>query len=329
MAFEPGTGIIFVTEKTGTMKFYNPATNTVGTVSGGPAVAYGGQGGLGDIAFSPDYATTKRIYLSWAEAGGGGTYGAAIGRGTLNCGSTTACSISGLTVIWRQSPKVTGQGQYGHKIMFSPNGQYMFVSSGDRQHPETAQDLSNDLGKMLRLNLDGTAAAGNPFESMGGVSAEIWTYGHRNEYGVRFDAAGRLWELEHGPMGGDELNLIKKGLNYGWPLASNGDNYDGSDIPDHHPGDGFEPPAISWNPVIAPGDMIFYIGTLFPWQGQVLIAGLASQAIVRVSISGETGHEERRYNMNHRIRDIEEAPDGAIWVIEDGSSGRLLRLTPN
>jgi glucose/arabinose dehydrogenase len=311
------------------MKFYTPSTNTVGTVSGLPTVAYGGQGGLGDVAFDPNYTTNKRIYLSWAEEGTGGTRGAAVGRGTLNCGSTTACSISGLTVIWRQNPKVTGTNHFSHKLAFSPNGEYLFVTSGERDKQTPAQDLDVNLGKIVRLNLDGTPADDNPFASRGGVSPEIWSYGHRNILGLEFDSAGRLWGLEHGPEGGDELNLIKRGLNYGWPLASNGNNYDGSNIPDHTPSDGFAAPAISWNPVIAPGDFIFYRGSLFPWTGQVIIAGLKVESLVRVTISGENGTEVRRYKMNDRIRDIEEAPDGAIWVIEDGSGGRLLRLTPN
>jgi glucose/arabinose dehydrogenase len=322
------------------MKFFNPSGNITGTVTGTlPTVAYGGQGGLGDIAFHPDYNGTsnRTIYLSWAEAGSGSLRGAAVGTATLDCTTTTTCTLSGLQVIWRQNPKVNSEAHYSHKLAFSPNGQYLFVTSGERQLGSPAQDLSNNLGKFVRLELDGDPAPDNPFEGMGGVSAEIWSYGHRNIYGIEFDSAGRLWGLEHGPMGGDELNLIQRGLNYGWPNVSNGSNYDGSNIPDHSPtgADGYEPPAISWNPVIAPGDMIIYRGSMFPWTGQFIIAGLSIQSLVRVSVAFNgpggrpAGTELRRYQMNDRIRDIEEAPDGAIWVIEDGSGGRLLRLTPN
>jgi glucose/arabinose dehydrogenase len=323
------------------MKFYDPATlNDDGTVSGLPAVAYGGQGGLGDVAFHPDYdGTTNRIiYLSWAEAGSGGTRGAAVGRGELICSTNIQCNITGLTVIWRQNPKVSGTGHYSHKLEFSPNGDYLFITSGDRQLGSPAQDLNQNLGKFIRLNLDGTIPTDNPYFTNNGVHDvrdEIWSYGHRNILGIQFDSAGRLWGLEHGPMGGDELNLIRRGLNYGWPNVSNGSNYDGSNIPDHSPtgADGYEPPAISWNPVIAPGDFIFYKGTMFPWAGQVIIAGMPIQRLVRVTISTNSsgrvvGTEVMRYQMNDRIRDIEEADDGAIWVIEDGAGGRLLRLTP-
>ncbi|HYD25045.1 MAG TPA: PQQ-dependent sugar dehydrogenase [Croceibacterium sp.] len=335
LAFAPGTAVLFVTERPGTMKFVDLPSGRLGSVSGLPAVDFGGQGGLGDVAFLPgESATTlgrRTIYLSWAEAGENDTRGAALGRGTLVCEEADACRIDGLRVIWRQSPKVTGRGHYSHRIAFSPDGRYLFLASGERQKGAPAQDLSVNLGKVLRLNLDGTPAAGNPFADRGGVAREIWSYGHRNVLGLQFDLDGQLWDLEHGPAGGDELNRVERGDNYGWPVRSNGNDYGGADIPDHSPDDGFHKPAISWNPVIAPGDYLFYSGKLWPqWRGQALIAAMqrSGPGIVRVSLDGDSGTEEARYPFDKRLRDIAEAPDGSLYVIEDGAGGRLLHLTP-
>lgn len=322
-----------MTQKAGTLALIDTASGRRGTVSGAPTVDYGGQGGLGDVAFLPGEETKgtsgRTIYLSWVEAGGSDTRGAVVGRGTLNCASNAACAISGLSVIWRQSPKVTGRGHYSHRIAFSPDGKYLFVTSGERQKFNPAQDTNGNLGKVVRLNLDGTPAAGNPLEAQGSPANQIWSLGHRNLLGIDFDAQGRLWEVEHGPAGGDELNLVTKGANYGWPVRSNGDHYDGRDIPDHTADDGFAKPAISWTPVIAPGNMTFYSGNLFAGlKGDLLIAGLSSEAIVRVAIDGETAREVARYPMGKRIRSVIEGPDGALWVLEDGDGGRLLELRP-
>jgi glucose/arabinose dehydrogenase len=332
IAFAPGTQVLFVTEKAGTMKFVDLPSGRLGTVTGLPTVLNEGQGGLGDVAFLPGESRgtlgSRTIYLTWAEAGENGTAGAALGRGTLVCEEADACRIEGLQVIWRQSPKVAGRGHYSHKIEFSPDGRYLFLTSGERQKGTPAQDLSVNLGKVLRLNLDGTPAAGNPFAERGGVSREIWTYGHRNLLGLQFDASGQLWDLEHGPAGGDEINHVVRGDNYGWPIVSNGSDYNGDDIPDHVTRPEFHPPAISWNPVIAPGDFVFYSGKLWPeWRGQALATGLGSMSIVRVSLDGEKGTEQARYAMGKRIRDIVEADDGSLYVIEDGPGGRLLHLT--
>jgi glucose/arabinose dehydrogenase len=331
--FAPGTGVLFVTEKAGTMKFLDTASGTVGTVTGVPEVAYGGQGGFGDIAFLESEASEtldrRTIYLSWAEAGEGDTRGAAVGKGTLVCAEADACAIEGLEVIWRQTPKVTGRGHYSHRLSISPDGRYLYVASGDRQKMQPAQDTSNTLGTIVRLNLDGTPAEGNPLAAQGGAAAEIWSWGHRNILGMDWDASGRLWEVEHGPAGGDELNLVRRAANYGWPERSNGEHYNGDPIPDHAADDGFAQPAVSWTPVIAPGDMIIYSGDLFAaWQGEALIPGLGSQALVRVAIDGESAREVARYEMPARLRSIEQGPDGAIWIAEDGEGGRVLKLTP-
>lgn len=332
-AFIPGTSMLFITEKPGTAKIYDTQNERLITVSGLPQVDYGGQGGFGDVAFLPSESSAtmdrRTIYLSWAEAGTGDTRGAAVGRGELVCAQADACTIQGLDVIWRQTPKVTGRGHYSHRIVFSPDERYMFVSSGDRQKMTPAQDTSNTLGSIVRLNLDGSAAAGNPLASEGSPSDEIWAYGTRNILSMDFDDQGRLWEIEHGPQGGDELNLVERGANYGWPVRSNGINYDGSNIPDHSADDGFTKPVISWTPVIAPGNMIFYGGDLFPnMDGDLIVAGLKTQALVRIAFDGTNAREVARYDMGERIRQVVEGPDGALWVLEDGEGGRLLELRP-
>jgi glucose/arabinose dehydrogenase len=332
-AFAPGTNVLFVTERRGTMKFVDLPSGRVGTVSGLPKVDYGGQGGLGDVAFLPGESSstlgTRRIYLSWVEAGSGDTRGAVVGRGSLMCAQPDACRIDGLSVIWRQSPKVSGRGHFSHRIAFAPDGKTMFVSSGERQKFTPAQDPKVNLGKIVHLNLDGTPAAGNALADEHTALPEIYSMGHRNVLGLQFDRRGRLWDLEHGPRGGDELNLVKNGANYGWPVVSNGDNYDGTPIPRHSTRPEFAAPAISWNPVIAPGDFTFYSGKLWrDWTGNAVIAAMSPSAVVRVAIDGDSAREVARYPMSRRIREVIEAPDGALWLLEDGANGRLLELRP-
>ena len=328
LAFEPGTGNVFITEKAGTMKFVQPASGRLGTVTGTPQVSYGGQGGFADVAFAPDYRKSHAIYLSWAKADGSGKRYGVVGRGTLVCQEHDSCRIDGLKEIWRQQPAEDTFGQFALRLAFSPDGKYLFVSSGDLVKADPAQDLATNLGKIVRLNPDGTAAAGNRFAGKGSPADQVWTYGHRNPLGLEFDPSGQLWDLEHGPAGGDEINKLKAGVNYGWPVVSNGDNYNGTPIPRHSTHPEFHAPAISWNPVIAPGDFVFYSGKLWPeWKNQALIAGMKVQALVRVSLSGDKGTEEARYDMGHRIRGLAEAADGSIYVIEDAKGGRLLHLT--
>ena len=327
MTFLPGSGYALITEKAGKLKVWRQGLR-IREVAGVPQVAYGGQGGFGDVVPSPDYKTSKMIYLSWVEPGAGDTRGAVVGRAKLEF-ATTGPRLVGLKVIWRQGPKLSRAGHFSHRITFSPDGKYMFVSSGERQRFTPAQNLKVNLGKIVRLLPDGKPAPGNPFAAGTGAGPQIWSYGHRNVLGLQFDAKGELWDLEHGPMGGDELNHVKPGKNYGWPLVSNGDNYDGTPIPRHATRPDLEAPAISWNPVIAPGDFIFYSGTLFPgWKGHAICTGMISRGLVRVATNGEGAQEIERIPLGHRIREVEQGPDGAIYILEDGSGGRLRKLVP-
>lgn len=315
-----------VTEKAGKLWLVSLRDGHKVAVEGVPKVDYGGQGGLGEVVLAPDFAKTGLVYLTWAEAGTGDTRGAAMGWATLIPGPEPA--LVGLEVLWQQNPKVSGRGHYSHRIAFSPDGRHLFLASGERQKFTPAQDLSTNLGKVLRLNRDGSPAAGNPFAGRSDPGAEVWSYGHRNVLGLKFDAQGRLWDLEHGPQGGDELNLVKPGQNYGWPLVSDGDHYGGKPIPRNRTRPDLAQSAISWNPVIAPGDFVFYSGKMWPeWRDQALIAGLGCECLVRVRIDGEKANEEARYPMGKRIREIAEAPDGSLLLLEDGEDARLLRLT--
>jgi glucose/arabinose dehydrogenase len=210
-------------------------------------------------------------------------------------------------VIWRQAPKVSGRGHYGGRIVFDADGK-LWLSSSERQKFDPAQDMASNPGKVLRLNDDGTPAAGNLFAERGGVSAQ-------------------MWEIEMGPRGGDELNLIERGANYGYPIVSNGDHYDGRPIPDHDTRPDFVAPKVSWSPVVSPSSLIIYSGGDFPgWRGNALISGLSSQSLVRVALDGDNAREVARYDMNRRIRAVAQGPDGTLWLLEDGSKGRLLKL---
>ncbi|MDO5698185.1 MAG: PQQ-dependent sugar dehydrogenase [Dermatophilus congolensis] len=325
MAFLPD-GKALVTELGGALKLVDPANGDAVTVAGTPQVATGGQGGFGDIALAPSFGTDRAVYLTWVEAGDGGK-GAVLAKATLTEGDSP--NLDGLQVIWRQEPKVSGDGHFSQRIAISPDGKYLFLSSGDRQKMDPAQDLSVAQGKIMRLNLDGTPAAGNPFADRGGVSAQIWSYGHRNPLGLAFDAEGNLWSSEMGPKGGDEINLIVEGKNYGWPKASNGSHYDGSEIPDHTAGDGFEAPKAWWTPSISPGSLMIYSGDLFaPWKGDAFVGALSGKSLIRVHLNGTTAAVAERWDMGERIREVEQGPDGAIWLLEDGGNAKLLKLTP-
>ena len=248
-----------------------------------------------------------------------------IGRATLGDPEPT---LENLAIIWRQD-KATGDGHFRHRRAISPDEEYLFVTSGERQKKDPAQDLTTNLGEVLRLNLDGTPAAENPFSDRGGVSAQIWSYGHRNPLGIAFDESGQLWASEMGPKGGDELNLIHEGMNYGWPAASNGSDYSGPDIPDHTASDGFEAPAVWWTPSVSPGSLMIYTGDKFDaWTGDAFLGALSGEALIRVDLEGPTAKYADQWEMGQRIREVEQSTDGSIWLLEDGPGGRLLNLTP-
>jgi glucose/arabinose dehydrogenase len=317
-------GRLLVTEKPGALQLVTSAGAKT-AVSGVPTVTFSGQLGLQDVALDPDYATNGRIWLTYAQPAAGGQQ-LAVARATLNLTGTPR--LDSLVVVWRAVPATTG-GQLGGRLAFSPDGKYLFVSTGERQQFTPAQDLAGTLGKIVRLNLDGTAGAGNPFLSTAGAKAETWTLGHRNPYGLVFATDGRLFESEMGPMGGDEFNLIAAGRNYGWPNVSEGDNYDGTKIARHATSPAYAAPLVSWSPVIAPGGMIQYRGTRFAgWTGDFVLAGLVQQGIVRVRVSGSTASEVARIALGARTREVEEAPDGTIWVLQDGAGAKLIELTP-
>lgn len=327
MQFLPD-GRLLVTEKRGVLKRFDPASGLSTSVEGVPEVDYGGQGGLGDVILHPQFSDNHWIYLSFAEAGANNTRGAAVARARLDDTDAAKPILRDLAVIWRQVPKVSGRGHFGHRLAFDSAGK-LWITSGERQQFSPAQDMQSNLGKILRLNDDGSIPSDNPFVEQGGVAAQIWSLGQRNPLGIAFDAQGNLWVHEMGPAGGDELNRIERGSNYGYPIVSNGNHYDGKDIPDHDTRPEFNAPEISWTPVIAPAGFIIYSGSQFPaWQGSGFIGGLISRALVRVRFDGQQAQEAERFDMGARIREVEQGPDGAIWLLEDGPDAKLLKLTP-
>ena len=357
IAFLPD-GRMLVTEKVGRVDLVTPQGDKT-EIGGVPPSYVEGQDGMLGVFLSPHYATDHDVYLTYVAPGDyGGSV--ALGRGRLVLDGKHP-RLDGFRVLWRQMPAGKG-GQPGGQIAFSPDGKYLFLTLGDRQRFTPAQDPNQPVGKILRLTLDGKPAPGNPWAGKVGARriplidpaadtekaktapivstytfpgpnltpAETWSTGHRTPYGLAFAPDGRLWELEHGPRGGDELNLIRPGKNYGWPLVSYGANYDGVPIPSPDTRPDLAKPVIYWVPVIAPGNLMFYKGSLFPhWNGSALLGGLASEAMVRVTFDGKGGATAvQRWSIGKRIRDIEEAPDGSLWMLEDGEPGGLFHLTP-
>lgn len=336
MTFLPD-GRALVTEKTGELWLINKDGSKAGKISGVPKVTARGQGGLGDIIVHPDFATNGTVFISYVERDtkDDSLSGAIVERAQLTLGSTTG-KLSKREEIWTQSPKVRGNGHYGHRIVVAPDG-HLFISSGERQKFTPAQNMNMNLGKSIRINQDGSAPEDNPFYvGNGSITDEIWTLGHRNPLGIAFDPKGRLWMQEMGPRHGDELNLIIRSENYGYPIVSEGKHYSGVEIPDHADIPIYEAPKASWVPAISPGGLMFYTGNEFAdWKGDAFIGGLSSQALIRVefqepaegSRKGVTANEAERYEWEARIREVEQGPDGAIYVLEDGDEGRLIKLT--
>ncbi|WP_033919578.1 PQQ-dependent sugar dehydrogenase [Sphingomonas sp. 37zxx] len=324
MTFLPD-GRMLVTEKAGKLLLVSADGKTKTEVSGIPAVDSAGQGGLMDVVLHPQFAQNRMVYFSFSETGPGGK-GVALASGVMQDGASP--SLQNVSVIFRASHYVEGNGHYSGRIAFAPDGQHLFFTNGERQKFDPAQDPKATLGKVLRLTLDGKPA-GDPGLTGRGFHPAVWSYGHRNLLGIAFDGMGNLWEQEMGPKGGDEVNLILPGKNYGYPIVSDGDHYDGRDIPDHDTRPEFEKYKVTWNPVISPGGLIAYSGSMFPqWQGDLFIGGLSSQSLVRVDVNGTNATKGDQWGMNARIREVEQGPDGALYVLEDGEGGRLLKLTP-
>jgi aldose sugar dehydrogenase len=326
-----------------------------------PAVEFKGQNGMLGVYVSPHYASDNSIYLTYSEPGPPVGSSLALAKAQLKIGKDTA-SLENLKVIWRDGERGKG-GQFGATIAFSPDGELLYLTVGDRQRMTPAQDPNQPLGKILRLTLDGKPAPGNPMAGKTGAASvpvidppedteaaktapvvrtynfpgpnltpsETWSMGHRTPYGLAFAPDGRLWEVEHGPRGGDELNLIEPGKNYGWPLVSYAVNYNKVPIPSPDTRSDLTKPVIYWTPIIAPGNLMFYKGDMFPqWKGSAFISGLASEAILRITFDGNGGAKpaERWHLAGHRIRDVEVAPDGALWLLEDDNPGAVFRVTP-
>jgi glucose/arabinose dehydrogenase len=344
MAFLPD-GRALVTEQGGTMWLLSASGAKIARIGNVPTVTERGQGGLGDIIIDPDFASNGMVYLSYVErdADDDALSGAVVERAKLSLTSNGG-TLSDRDVIWQQYPKVTGNGHYGHRLAISPEG-HLFITSGDRQKFTPAQNMDMNLGKVLRINTDGSIPEDNPFSGQGGVTNQIWSLGHRNPLGIDFDADGGLWVHEMGPKHGDELNRIIRTENYGYPVVSNGNHYSGKEIPDHASNPVFEGPAAYWVPAISPAGFVIYEGDLMPgFKGDGFIGGLSSQALVRIvfdsdkiaAVSETPAKTERRttiateaerFEWGKRIREVEQGPDGALYVLED-NDGRLLKLTP-
>ncbi len=344
MAFLPD-GRLLITEKAGSLKIYSDGKLSK-SIKGLPEVSYRGQGGLLDIEVDPNFTINNFIYISFVEAATEqpkgaklkvdprlGTFiekddvvikGAVVARAKLQNEE-----LKDLTVIWRQVPKTMGLGHYGGRMTFAKDGK-LFITSGDRQLFDPAQDMKSNLGKVLRINSDGTIPKDNPYAKKGGVEAQIWTSGHRNSLGLAINpSTQKLWAIEMGPVHGDEINLIEAGKNYGWPIVSNGNNYDGTVIPDHETKPKFAGPLYYWHPAISPSGMAFYNGTKFQnWQGSLLVGALSGETLLRLTLEGDKVTSEERLPINKRIRDVAAAKDGSVLLLTDGKDGELLRLNP-
>jgi aldose sugar dehydrogenase len=327
LAFLPD-GRALVSEKTpGALRIIDAKGAISPAIAGLPPVDARGQGGMMGVALPGD----GYVYWSFAEPRPGGN-GLAVARGHLIDAPTPR--MEDVAIIFRMLPTLDSTFHYGGRLVFAPDGT-LFITLGERSilaGRVQAQDLGSDLGKIVRINRDGSIPAGNPFVGRAGARPEIWSYGHRNILAAAIDGKGRLWELENGPRGGDELNLVKKGADYGWPTISYGEEYSGKPIGKAiTQAPGMEQPVYYWDPVIAPSGAVFASGQRFPeWRGNLLTGGLAGQALVRLVLKGErvVGEERLLAERKERIRDVVEARDGAIWLLTDGAAGKLLRVTP-
>lgn len=344
MTFLPD-GRLLVTEKPGRLRFYNHGKLSE-PISGLPKIEYHGQGGLLDVEIDPNFSQNNFVYFYFSEAAEKqpnvkkdngdprlGIYqdyddatlkGGAVARGRLD-----GNELKDVKVIWRQVPKTIGRGHFGGRLVFAPDGK-LFITSGERQRFEPAQSLASNLGKVIRINPDGSIPKDNPFVNNKSALPDIWSLGHRNLLGAAINPASKqLWIHEMGPLHGDEINIPAAGKNYGWPLVSNGDNYDGSRIPDHETMPQFAGPIYYWHPAVSPSGLAFYTGNLFKdWNGNALLGSFNSEALVRLTLDGNKVKSEERIWLHRRIRDVIQAPDGSVWLITDAKDGELLRLTP-
>ena len=350
MTFLPD-GRSLVTEKGGSIWLLDTEGKKLGPVENGPNVTAKGQGGLGDIILHPDFDSSGPgqgvVYVSYVERDteDDELSGAVVERAVLTL-TENGGELAARDVIWSQHPKVTGDGHYSHRMAFGPDG-YLFISSGERQKFSPAQNMDSNLGKIVRVDEDGVPPDTNPYYGNGEISDQIWTLGHRNILGLDFASDGQLWAHEMGPQGGDELNRVVRSENYGYPLVSNGTHYSGEEFASHDSDPTFENPALWWDPAISPSGFLIYDGNLFSdWTDNGIIGGLSSQAVIRVSFSQQpednqgaaepkedvletVANEVSRYSWGKRIREVEQAPDGAIYVLEDGPEARLIELTPD
>ena len=324
LAFLPD-GRMLVTERPGRLVLVEADGKSRRTLAGVPSVRAGGQGGLLGIALSPNFAQDRLVYLSFSEAGDGGA-GTAVARGRF-----TGTALENTEVIWRQAPKVGGGNHWGSRLVFARDGT-LYVTTGDRYgERERAQDVATTIGKVVRINADGSAPKDNPFVGRAGARPEIWSYGHRNLQGAALHPeTGQLWTVEHGARGGDELNFPRAGRNYGWPVITYGVDYSGFKIGEGTAKDGMEQPVYYWDPVIAPSGAAFYTGSAFPeWRGQLFVGSLRPGALVRLKLDGGRVVEEARYLPNvGRVRDVVQGPDGHLYLMTDASDGQLLRVAP-
>ena len=318
-------GRMLVTERPGRLRLVSADGKLSSPIAGVPAVYATGQGGLLDVVLSPDFVTDRLVYLSFSEPGRGGA-STAVARGRLNAAAT---ALEGTTTIYRQTPKVRGGRHFGSRLVFARDGR-LFVTSGDRGQGSPAQDLSNQIGTVVRIEADGGVPPDNPFVGKAGARPEIWSYGHRNAQGAALHPeTGALWEIEHGPRGGDEINIAEPGKNYGWPLVSWGTEYSGAPIPDPTTRPDLTDAIYQWTPVIAASGMVFYTGDLFPaWRGNLLVGGLRTELVVRLTLDGNEVTGEERISIGERVRDVRQGPDGAVYILTDESNGKLLRLSP-
>ena len=327
LAFLPD-GRVLVTERPGRLRIVARDGSVSAPVAGVPEVMARGQGGLLDVAIDPAFATNRLVYLSYSEPGEGGTAGTSVARGRLGDGR-----LENVQVIYRQQPKKQGASHFGSRLVFSRDGK-LFVTQGDRGSAANrveAQELGSGVGKIVRIDPDGSIPRDNPFVGQSGARPEIWSWGHRNaQAAVLNPENGDLWEIEHGPRGGDELNRVQKGKNYGWPAITYGLEYSGTRVSESTTREGMEQPVYYWDPVIAPSGMIFYTGDVYPgWKGNVLVGSMTPGGLVRLTLRDNKVASEERYFLGQmRVRDVQQGPDGHVYMVTDATDGVLLKLLP-